>query len=91
MGALLQDGLADGTVGRNITLTFFYFERTGVVYNCCWPSPAQSFSGPSSLGLATTFYCLRFKSSIFVAFYDSQGYGGGIRRHLHTGDALKLV
>jgi hypothetical protein len=23
--------------------------------------------------------------SIFVAFYNSQGYGGGIITHLHTG------
>lgn len=28
--------------------------------NCCWPSRAQSFSGPSPTGLITTFYCLRF-------------------------------
>jgi hypothetical protein len=27
----------------------------------CWPSPAQSFSGPSPAGLTITFYCLRFK------------------------------
>jgi hypothetical protein len=24
--------------------------------------------------------------SLFVASYDSQGYGGGIRTHLHMGD-----
>jgi hypothetical protein len=33
-----------------------------VVYNCCWHSPAQSFSGPSSAGLMTTFCCLRFET-----------------------------
>jgi hypothetical protein len=49
-----------------------------------WPSPAQSFSGLSPIGLATIFYFLRFKTSLFVASYDSQGYGGGIRPHLHT-------
>jgi hypothetical protein len=37
-----------------------------------WPSPAQSFSSPSSVGLVTIFYCLRFKTSLFVALYDSQ-------------------
>jgi hypothetical protein len=47
--------------------------------------PAQSFSGPSPLGLATIFYCLRFETSFFVASYDSQGHGGGIRPRLHTG------
>jgi hypothetical protein len=37
-------------------------EDAFVVYNCCWPSPAQSFSGPSPAGLMTTFYCLRFET-----------------------------
>jgi hypothetical protein len=32
------------------------------VYNCCWSSPAQSFLGPSTAGLVTTFYCLRFET-----------------------------
>jgi hypothetical protein len=31
-----------------------------IVYNCCWSSPAQPFSGPA--GLMTTFYCLRFET-----------------------------
>jgi hypothetical protein len=25
--------------------------------NCCWSSPAQSFSVPSAMGLITIFYC----------------------------------
>jgi hypothetical protein len=52
-----------------------------------WPLPAQS-SGPSPLGLATVFYCLRFETSLFVASYDSQGHGGGIRPRLYTGISL---
>jgi hypothetical protein len=52
---------------------------------CCWPLPAQPFSGPSPLGLETIFYCLTFEISLFVASYDSQGLGGGIRPRLHTG------
>jgi hypothetical protein len=36
------------------------------------------------LGLATIFYCLRFETSHFVASYDSQGHGGGIRPRPHT-------
>jgi hypothetical protein len=52
---------------------------------CWWPFPAQSFSGPSPLGLATIFYSLGFETSLFVASYDSQGHGGGIRPRLHTG------
>jgi hypothetical protein len=46
-------------------------------------SPTQSFSGPSPVGLATIFYCLRFETSLFITSYHSQGYGGGIRLHLH--------
>jgi hypothetical protein len=37
-------------------------EDGSVVYNWCWASPAQSFSGPSLAGLMTTFYCLRFET-----------------------------
>jgi hypothetical protein len=51
---------------------------------CCWPIPAQCFSGPSPLGLATIFYYLRFETSLFVVSHDSQGHGGGIRPRLHT-------
>jgi hypothetical protein len=32
------------------------------VYNFCWSSLAQSFSGPSLTGLVTIFYCLRFET-----------------------------
>jgi hypothetical protein len=32
----------------------------------------------------TIFYCLKFETSLFVASYDSQGHGGGIRPRLHT-------
>jgi hypothetical protein len=55
---------------------------------CCWPLPAQSFSGLTPLVLAIIFYCLRFETSLFVAFYDSQGHGGGIRPRLHTGSLI---
>jgi hypothetical protein len=37
-------------------------EDGSVVYNCCWTSPAPSFSVPSSAGLTTKFYCLRFET-----------------------------
>jgi hypothetical protein len=52
---------------------------------CCWPSPAQYFSGPSPLGLVTTFYCLRFETSFSSPPTNSQGHGGGIRTRIHTG------
>jgi hypothetical protein len=36
-----------------------WWEDRSVVYNCCWPSPAPSFSGLSPVGLAIIFYCLK--------------------------------
>jgi hypothetical protein len=33
-----------------------------IVYNCCWSSPAHSFSDPSPLGLWSTFHCRRFEN-----------------------------
>jgi hypothetical protein len=65
-------------------------EDESVFCICRWPLPAQSFSGPSPLGLATVFYCLRFETSFFIASYDSQGHGGGIRPRLHTGRFLNV-
>jgi hypothetical protein len=66
------------SVGRPI-----WREDGSVFCMCRWPLPAQYFSGPSPLGLETVFYCLRFGISRFVASYDSQGHGGGIRPRLH--------
>jgi hypothetical protein len=39
---------------------------------------------PSPMGLVIIFYSLRFETFLFVASYDSQGYGGDIRPRLHT-------
>jgi hypothetical protein len=60
-------------------------EDESVIYNCFWPSPAQSLSRPSPVGFAAVFYCLWFKTSLFVASYHSQGHGGGIWPRLYTG------
>jgi hypothetical protein len=43
------------------------------------------------VGLATILNCLRFATSLFVASYDSQGYGGGNRPRLHTGKSISSV
>jgi hypothetical protein len=77
---LLSDSCGFVDLGRSL-----WRKDGSVVHTWCWPSPAQLISGPSPLGLATIFYCLRFENSLFVASYDSQGYGGGIRPRLHTG------
>jgi hypothetical protein len=79
----LYDNYGLALVGRP-----FWREDGLDFYICCWPLPAQSFFGPSPLGLATIFYCLTFETSLFVASYDSQGHGGGIRSRLHTGISL---
>jgi hypothetical protein len=44
-------------VGRRLSR-----EDGSVVYNRCWLSPAQSFSGPSHPGLMTIFYCRIFET-----------------------------
>jgi hypothetical protein len=63
---LLFDGYGLVLVGRPL-----WRENESVFCICCWPSPAQYFSGPSPLGLATIFYYLRFETSLFIASYDS--------------------
>jgi hypothetical protein len=83
---LLSDSYGFVDVGRSL-----WREVVSVVYNCCWSSPAQSFSGPSPVGLATIFYCPRFETSLFVASYDSQSYGWGIRPRLHTGLVIYIL
>jgi hypothetical protein len=67
-------------VGRSL-----WREDGSVIYNCCWSSSAHSFSGPSPVGLTTIFCRLRFDTSLFVASYDLQGHGVGIRPRLRTG------
>jgi hypothetical protein len=47
------------------------YDRGSVVYNGCRSLPAQSFLDPSPMGLANIFYCLKFETSLFVAFYGS--------------------
>jgi hypothetical protein len=77
--------------GTRLTVTFLIpwvalsDERMGLSFVCAAGLASVVFRGPSPLRLATVFYCLRFETSLFVASYDSQGHGGGIRPRLHTG------
>jgi hypothetical protein len=48
-----------------------------VVYNCFWPSPAQSLS-TSPTGLMTIFYCLRFETPPGPCIYIPQEQFGPI-------------
>jgi hypothetical protein len=48
--ALLSDSCGFVDVGRSL-----WREDGSVVYNCCWSSPAQSFSSPSPVALVTIF------------------------------------
>jgi hypothetical protein len=54
---LLSDSCGFVNVGRPL-----WRENRCVVYNWCWFSPAQSFSGPSPAVLITVIYFLRFKT-----------------------------
>jgi hypothetical protein len=63
-------------------------EDRSVFCICCWSLPAQSFSGPSPLGLATIFYSLRFEISLLVASIDYQGHGEGILPRHHMGSQV---
>jgi hypothetical protein len=53
-----------------------WLEARSLVYNCYWPSPGQSFSGPILTGLTTIFICLRYEnpSTLWVrsSFYVPQ-------------------
>jgi hypothetical protein len=77
---LVIDSYGPVFVGRPL-----WREDRSVFCICCWPSPVQSVSSPSHMGIATIFYCLSFETSLFVTSYYSQGHGGGIRPRLHTG------
>jgi hypothetical protein len=54
---LLSDSCGFVNFGRPL-----WREVEPVVHNCCWASPAQSFSSPSPTGLRTIFYCLKFET-----------------------------
>jgi hypothetical protein len=60
-------------------------EKTGLSFAIAAGPRHRSHSRkPNPVGLATIVYCLRFETSLFVASYDSQGYGEGIRPRLRT-------
>jgi hypothetical protein len=80
---LVFDNYGPVFMGRSI-----WWEDGSVFCICYWPSAAQSFLGPTSFGLVTIFYCLRFETSLFVASYDSQGNGGGIWPRFHMGGSV---
>jgi hypothetical protein len=71
-GLLMGGALSDETTGLSFTIA-------------AGPRQRSHSRGPSLVELGTIFHCLRFESSLFVASYDLQGYGGGIRTRLHTG------
>jgi hypothetical protein len=48
-------------------------QDASVVYNCCRPSPAQSYTDPSPAGIMTIFYCLRFESTPYL-YHPGSGW-----------------
>jgi hypothetical protein len=71
---IMSDNCGFVDVGRSL-----WREDGSAIYNYFWSSPEQTFLCPTPVGLETTIYCFQFETSLFVASYDSQGYGGGIR------------
>jgi hypothetical protein len=65
---LLSDSCGCVDVGRSL-----WREDRSVIYNCYWPLPAQSFSGPSPVGLATIFYCLKIRDFAFCCLLQLAG------------------
>jgi hypothetical protein len=59
-------------------------EDWSVVCNCCWSSPAHQFS------VLVLWESRPYFTSFFVASFDSQVYGGGIRPRIHTECLLVL-
>jgi hypothetical protein len=55
-------------------------EDASVVQNCCWSSPAQSFTGPSPVGLTTIFYCLRFETQKTKSHCDWRSVSQSVSR-----------
>jgi hypothetical protein len=60
-------------------------DRTGLSFTLLLALASAVIFGSESRRTGAIFYCLRFETSLFVASYDSQGHGGGIRPRLHTG------
>jgi hypothetical protein len=63
--------------------TIFLFLQSNVVNLA--PSPQSRAPGPLYLCPPVTVWPSYTLTSLFVAFYDSHGYGEGILRSLHTG------
>jgi hypothetical protein len=59
-------GLEHQEYGRGYPLRLprdtLYPQKLTLACSSCWASTAQSFSGPSSAGLMTKFYCLNFET-----------------------------
>jgi hypothetical protein len=84
----------------------FYYRRT-IVGLLMWGALSDektglSFATAAAPGQCSHFrvralwdsqpYCtVRFETSLFVAPYDSQGHGGGIRPRLHTGNCFVFI
>jgi hypothetical protein len=72
-----------------LTVTVLYLwgalsDEDGSVFCMLLGLPNAVLLWSESLGTRDHIYCLRFETSHFVASYDSQGHGGGIRPRLHS-------
>jgi hypothetical protein len=59
------------------------------IFCCLRNETTPNLEGPQEQG-GTVIYTPLALGSLFVASYDSQGYGGGIRTRLHTQDPSQI-
>jgi hypothetical protein len=74
-GLLMWGALSDERTGLSFTIATGPRQRSHFRVRVLWDSRSY-------------FYCLRFETYLIVASHDSQGCGGSIRLHLHTGYCL---
>jgi hypothetical protein len=79
---LLLDSYGFVFMGRSL-----WREDGSVIYFAAGPRQRSHFR-VRILWHSWPYFTLRFETSLSVASYDSQGYGGGIRPRLHTGFGL---
>jgi hypothetical protein len=66
-------------------------KRTGLSFTIAAGPHQRIHSLARAPWVSRPYYTVSDSSLSFVAFYDLQGYGGGIRPRLHTGQLVSLI
>jgi hypothetical protein len=72
----MSDALSDETTDLSFTISAGASQRSHFLFWVPWDS--------------RPYFTVSYLRPLFVASYDSQGYGGGIRPRLHTGDCFSF-